>query len=407
MFLVDNVQTDVNVNKAKKAPKEKEKSPEGEFEQMLTSLMENENTDTQKQTVSKNTDDKIIGKNNTKGNKETFFTEIQFKPRKSKILEELANLRSKYEKTVNKTINNAIAEGDTKKLDNKKIPLTKNQNRHSAYMQQKIDVTKDFSKINAKVNDQVDEVTTQEKNIKHNSLRQIVSLAENTKSPDDAKLKAIKVQPSYGEGVQTTEKSMEHGHPIKRVEFQEFLKSRNDSREIKSNVQNNIQQNLNQKEIISNINSETSRINSSKHIPNWNIAEQIVQKTRAFVSEGRTFMEIQLKPEFLGKVKVNLTYHEGVVTASLTAEKGQTGQILNSAMNQVRAMMQEQGVRVDYLGVDVGGQSDGQNNEGTNSHKGKQSGNLVWFDDRMISEMPVNEEELAQRYYSGEVNYLA
>jgi flagellar hook-length control protein FliK len=141
----------------------------------------------------------------------------------------------------------------------------------------------------------------------------------------------------------------------------------------------------------------------------WNLTHQIVQKISFYVAEGKTFMEMELKPKFLGKVRVNLSYHEGVVTASLTAEKGQTGQLLGSYMQQIKNDLQEQGIRVDYLGVNVGEQDDAPNQN--NQSSSNQRDNPTWQSKDMTTDVNVsglNEDSIQNQYFNtGVVNYLA
>ncbi|MEW6624298.1 MAG: flagellar hook-length control protein FliK [Bacillota bacterium] len=104
----------------------------------------------------------------------------------------------------------------------------------------------------------------------------------------------------------------------------------------------------------------------------WGVVQQIIQNTKTFAEQGKTFMEIQLKPEFLGKVKVQLVYQDGLITAAVTTEKSLAGQILNTAMQQLRISMQDQGIRFEYLGLETathgeagGFQEGGSQNEKT------------------------------------------
>ena len=93
-------------------------------------------------------------------------------------------------------------------------------------------------------------------------------------------------------------------------------------------------------------------------MPDWDIAQQIVQKATLITQQGKSMMEIQLKPEFLGKVKVQLAFSEGAVSAYLTAEKSQVSQLLGSMLQQIKTSLEDQGIRIDYLGVNVGDQND-------------------------------------------------
>lgn len=141
----------------------------------------------------------------------------------------------------------------------------------------------------------------------------------------------------------------------------------------------------------------------------WNIVQQIVSKTQTFVDQNKTFMEIQLKPEFLGKVKVHLSYVEGVVTASLLTDKSHTGSLLNSTMQQIKSTLQEQGIKVEYLGVDVSHQEEpGTFKEGHQHHQNQKSNKRFIPQGHLDNQnLEISEQEFNQ--YHGElgVNYLA
>lgn len=68
------------------------------------------------------------------------------------------------------------------------------------------------------------------------------------------------------------------------------------------------------------------------------------------VSQAR----ISLYPENLGQVDVRITSHNGVVTAHLVAESWVAKQLLEAQLDQLRQMMQNQGMQVSKLEVSVG-----------------------------------------------------
>ncbi len=146
---------------------------------------------------------------------------------------------------------------------------------------------------------------------------------------------------------------------------------------------------------------------NTMHSSSWHVAQQIIQKTQTHIAQGKTFMEIQLKPEFLGRVKVHLTYNEGLITASLTADKNHAGNILNSAMQQIRNAMQEQGIKVEYLGVNVGGQEadgyQGNKNEGNSSGYNRMHNKNICTDETVA----IIPQEISDDSQMTGVNYLA
>lgn len=147
---------------------------------------------------------------------------------------------------------------------------------------------------------------------------------------------------------------------------------------------------------------------STMHNSAWQVVQQIVQKTQTLVHQNKTYMEIQLKPEFLGKVKVHLTYSDGLVTASLTADKSHVGSLLNSAMQQIRNAMQEQGIKVEYLGVNIGGHEGYAFNEGNQHQENNKNHNNLNIKALGGHVLNINQGDAAnvERQITG-VNYLA
>lgn len=147
---------------------------------------------------------------------------------------------------------------------------------------------------------------------------------------------------------------------------------------------------------------------STLHNITWQMVQQIVQKTQTYVNQNKTYMEIQLKPEFLGRVKVHLTYSDGLVTASLTADKSHAGSLLNSAMQQIRNAMQEQGIKVEYLGVNVGGHEGDTFNEKNQHQENSRNYNDLTIKTLSDHVLDVNQGETANinSQITG-VNYLA
>lgn len=84
------------------------------------------------------------------------------------------------------------------------------------------------------------------------------------------------------------------------------------------------------------------------------IFSQIVQKAKLINLPELAEMKIQLKPDFLGKLHLNVSVENGVVTAKFNAESHQVKAIIEANLNTLRDALSEQGVKVDQLVVNVG-----------------------------------------------------
>lgn len=81
------------------------------------------------------------------------------------------------------------------------------------------------------------------------------------------------------------------------------------------------------------------------------ISQQIVRSVNSSFGEGRSHVTIRLVPESLGQVDVRLTLDSGVLTARLWANNHEARQLLEQHAGQLRASLEESGVRVDRVVV--------------------------------------------------------
>ncbi|ABZ84783.1 flagellar hook-length control protein flik, putative [Heliomicrobium modesticaldum Ice1] len=102
---------------------------------------------------------------------------------------------------------------------------------------------------------------------------------------------------------------------------------------------------------------------------------QIVANSELLKKADTSELRIQLKPEFLGKLNLNLSVENGIVSVRFAAENLQVRQMLESNLNQLKQSLEEQGLRFDRVEVDVGRQ-------GSDSHHGagdsRQSSSARW-----------------------------
>lgn len=83
------------------------------------------------------------------------------------------------------------------------------------------------------------------------------------------------------------------------------------------------------------------------------LMEQIVKKVELVSKQANSEMRIQLKPEFLGKMLIQIAVNDGVVTARFTTESQHVKQILEANMNSLKQTLEANGLRVDKTEVNV------------------------------------------------------
>lgn len=107
----------------------------------------------------------------------------------------------------------------------------------------------------------------------------------------------------------------------------------------------------------------------------YSIAEQIIDQVKINIRPDSTSMEIQLYPEQLGKVDLQVTSKNGVMTAQLTTRNEIAKEAIESQMQVLRETMEAQGIKVENIEVTVAefgfrqndGDTDGQTQQ-QNSH---------------------------------------
>lgn len=84
-----------------------------------------------------------------------------------------------------------------------------------------------------------------------------------------------------------------------------------------------------------------------------NIVEQVVNHVKIRVLPQTTSMELQLNPESLGRVNLNVTSNNGTATATLTVQNEIAKEALESQLTVLRENLENQGLKVDSVEVNV------------------------------------------------------
>ncbi len=130
------------------------------------------------------------------------------------------------------------------------------------------------------------------------------------------------------------------------------------------------------------------------------IVDQIVEQIKIAIKPGATSMEVQLNPEHLGKVELTVVSKNGLLTASFTAENQIAKEAIESQIQVLKDNLNNQGVKVEAIEVNVSQFSFKQNTESNADTQGqsgqqKKSGsrriNLNYFDEDVTE---VSEEEV-------------
>ena len=91
-------------------------------------------------------------------------------------------------------------------------------------------------------------------------------------------------------------------------------------------------------------------------VDNADVVRQIVTYTRVnYTANQETTMEMQLNPEHLGKIYLEITSKDGTVSAHLTAQNEVVKEALESQIADLKQNLNQAGVKVDAVEVTVGG----------------------------------------------------
>jgi flagellar hook-length control protein FliK len=93
------------------------------------------------------------------------------------------------------------------------------------------------------------------------------------------------------------------------------------------------------------------------------VIHQIVDSAKLRFQNGQGEMRIQLKPESLGHVRLNISTNQHQVMVKVVAELPMVKELLESNLPQLRAELQGQGLEIDKFDVSVGGDDASQNKE--------------------------------------------
>ena len=86
--------------------------------------------------------------------------------------------------------------------------------------------------------------------------------------------------------------------------------------------------------------------------------DQIVRKAVIYIRNGHHEAKIDLKPEFLGHVRLQVIAENQMVTVKILIESGFVKDMVENSIHQLKADLQQQGLNVDKVEVAVSGDAD-------------------------------------------------
>ena len=96
--------------------------------------------------------------------------------------------------------------------------------------------------------------------------------------------------------------------------------------------------------------------------------EQIVRRAVIQVRDGQHEARIDLKPEFLGHVRMQVITENQQVTVKILTEFGFVKEMIENNIQQLKADLQQQGLEVDKLDVSVSRDANGNKQQESTEH---------------------------------------
>lgn len=142
---------------------------------------------------------------------------------------------------------------------------------------------------------------------------------------------------------------------------------------------------------------DISMIGEAKNVTPAQVIDQIVEQVKVSMNQDSTSLEMQLYPEHLGKIQINVVSKEGVMTAHIVAESEAAKQAIEGGLANLREAMEQQNIKVEAIEVMVSttGFEQRDENQGSTQENNKSKSNRK-IDLSELDEEQLDEEDVAE-----------
>ena len=207
----------------------------------------------------------------------------------------------------------------------------------------------------------------------------------------------VSVQDSRTEGAQSEATEVVAKTPENQKndgEFNNNHESNDNSHGFAENIVQNLNQAVNDSFTSSVTFSESYTVNTS------DVINQMMDAIRVNVTADTTSMEIQLTPENLGKISLNVASKDGAITATITAQNETVKAVIENQIVQLKESLNNQGLRVEHVEVTIASHGFSMNRENTSDNGNQDSGHRTrrrFRSDDEISENNVTMDEIMEQ----------
>jgi len=116
--------------------------------------------------------------------------------------------------------------------------------------------------------------------------------------------------------------------------------------------------------------AEFDGVNEEKAMLGKSQADFFVSKMIEQIKIAPSSLEVSLKPEYLGKVNILVQSIDGVIAVNVIAQNSEALNLLNSNLQNIKDSLEQQGIKVQQLEVNLANQEK-QGNQSGSSYKGE------------------------------------
>lgn len=98
---------------------------------------------------------------------------------------------------------------------------------------------------------------------------------------------------------------------------------------------------------------EVSMVSDSGIVSTDQIIHQIVEQVKIQMNQDNTSLQMQLYPEHLGKIQINIVSKDGIMTAQIVAENDAAKQAIEGGLSSLKESLENQNMKVDAIEVMV------------------------------------------------------
>lgn len=137
---------------------------------------------------------------------------------------------------------------------------------------------------------------------------------------------------------------------------------------------------------------------------NQQLAQQVEQGMLTAMRDGASRLDLQLHPAELGNIGITLIARNGEVTAQIRSEKSETAEMLQRQMETIRVNLEQQGLKVDKIEVQLEDRSDNNAFEQLGDHNSRQQEQAFRQEMTRLRNLAAlrNEPDMAQTLHSTE-----